>query len=196
MPFQADRRRLVRPALAAALLLALPPAPALADEVEDALAAALAAWRAGDAGLAKTEAEYALAKIAEADAGGLAAFLPPALPGWTRAKAEAQAAGALLGGALIASADYEGPAGQSLGVMIAADGPMFAAMSAMFSNPAAMSAMGRLTRLGRHRAVVTPDGEINALIGERALVQITGGAQVDVKLAHLEAMDLDGLADR
>ncbi|MEM6440945.1 MAG: hypothetical protein AAF763_14765 [Pseudomonadota bacterium] len=183
-------------AVAAAAALLLAPSPAAADEVEEALQSALAAWQAGDAALAKSEAEYALAKIAEADAGGLAAFLPPALPGWTRSEAQSQAAGAFAGGALIATADYAGPGGEQVGVMIAADGPIFMAMSAMFSNPAAMASMGTLTRLGPHRAVVSPDGEITAMIGRSALVQITGGAPDEVKLAHLQTMDLDGLAAR
>lgn len=170
-------------------------APASADEVEDALAAALDAWRAGDAETAKLEAEYALAKIAEASAQGLAGFLPEAPAGWTRTLGDAQALAAMFGGGSMATADYEGPGGD-MTVMLAADGPMVASMGAVLGNPAAMGAMGKLTRVGRHRAVITSDGEINALIGQRVLVQISGRADAAEKLALLEAIDLDGLAAR
>ncbi|MEO0682004.1 MAG: hypothetical protein AAF192_16495 [Pseudomonadota bacterium] len=185
-------RSLTSLGLAAALAVS---GPAWADEVEDALAAALEAWRAGDAETAKLEAEYAIAKMAEADAQGLSGFLPDAPEGWSRELQDPQAGAALFGGGLIAVADYRGAEGE-MTVTLAADGPMVAGMAAVLGNPAAMGAMGRLVRAGRHRAVVTAEGEINALIAQRVLVRIDGNAPPATKLALFEAMDLDGLAAR
>jgi hypothetical protein len=171
---------------------------AAADEVTDALEAALAAWQAGDAATAKAEAEWALAKIGEAEAQGLAGFLPPAPEGWTRAESDSQALGAaMFGGGLTASAAYAGPGGAPRAeVTLAADGPMIAAMAAVLGNPSAMAAMGEPIRVGRHRAVLTREGELQALVGGRVLVSVSGDAPADAKRALFSAIDLDALAAR
>lgn len=189
------RSSLLALALAPAVLLAQ---PAASDEVTEALEAALEAWRGGDVATAKSEAEWALAKIGEAEARGLAGFLPPAPEGWTRRDEDPQSLGAsMFGGGLMASAAYMGPgdAGAAT-VTLAADSPMVAAMAAMFGNPAAMSSMGRTLRAGRHRAVITGDGELQALIGGRTLVTIDGTASEETKQALFSAIDLDALAAR
>ena len=54
--------------------------------------------------------------------------------------------------------------------------------------------MGQVMRVGSHRAILTPDGEIQSLIDRRVLVTIGGSADADTKRAFFEAIDLDGLA--
>jgi len=100
-------RRLLH-ALTAAALLALPTGAALADDVEDALKAALEAYQAGDLAAAKVEVDYASQILAQMKAAGLGAFLPAPLEGWTRAEGQDQTqAMAAFGGGTSASATYE-----------------------------------------------------------------------------------------
>jgi hypothetical protein len=72
---------------------------------------------------------------------------------------------------------------------------MIAAMAGMFANPAAMGAMGSVKRIGREKVIVTNDGELQALINNRILVQVTGSAPVEDKEAYFGAIDLAGLKD-
>lgn len=181
-------------ALALPVAMALSAAPSRADDVEDALSAALDAYRAGEIETAKEELDYARTLLDKAKAQGLAAFLPPALAGWSRTDAEPEALGALfLGGGLTASAAYAKP-GASLDVKLTADNPMVATMGAMLATPSVMAMQGEVRRLGRMRYLVTHGGEVMALVDGRILVQVTGAAPEADKIAYFEAIDFDGLA--
>jgi len=164
-----------------------------ADEIEDAIAAGLEAYRAGDMAGAKEELDYAATLLGQKKAAGLAAFLPPAFDGWTRSDGDASAAGAaLFGGGLNASADYTRGA-DMVEIQIMADSPMVAGMGAMLGNPAMMATQGEVRRVGRQRYVVTADGGVMALVGGRALVQLSGSAAREDKIAYFEAIDFAGL---
>jgi len=166
---------------------------AAADEIEDAIAAGLEAYRAGDIAGAKEELDYAATLLGQKKAAGLTAFLPPALDGWTRSDGDASAAGAaLFGGGLNASADYTRGA-DMVEIQIMADSPMVAGMGAMLGNPAMMATQGEVRRVGRQRYVVTADGGVMALVGGRALVQLSGSAAREDKIAYFEAIDFSGL---
>ncbi|PKP65629.1 MAG: hypothetical protein CVT86_03215 [Alphaproteobacteria bacterium HGW-Alphaproteobacteria-8] len=177
--------------LAAALAVAL--SPASADEIEDAIAAGLAAYRAGDIAAAKDELDYATTLLGQKKAAGLTAFLPPAFDGWTRSEGDASAAGAaLFGGGLNASASYA-RGGETIEIQIMADNPMVATMGAMLGNPAMMATQGEVRRVGRQRYVVSADGGMMALVGARALVQLSGSAAREDKIAYFESIDFAGL---
>ena len=164
-----------------------------ADEIEDAIAAGLEAYRAGDIAGAREELDYAATLLGQKKAAGLAAFLPPAFDGWTRSDGDASAAGAaLFGGGLNASADYTRGA-DMVEIQIMADSPMVAGMGAMLGNPAMMATQGEVRRVGRQRYVVAPDGGVMALVGGRALVQLSGSAAREDKIAYFEAIDFAGL---
>jgi len=164
-----------------------------ADEIEDAIAAGLEAYRAGDVAGAREELDYAATLLGQKKAAGLAAFLPPAFDGWTRSDGDASAAGAaLFGGGLNASADYTRGA-DMVEIQIMADSPMVAGMGAMLGNPAMMATQGEMRRVGRQRYVVTADGGVMALVGGRALVQLSGSAAREDKIAYFEAIDFSGL---
>ena len=164
-----------------------------ADEIEDAIAAGLEAYRAGDVAGAREELDYAATLLGQKKAAGLAAFLPPAFDGWTRSDGDASAAGAaLFGGGLNASADYTRGA-DMVEIQIMADSPMVAGMGAMLGNPAMMATQGEVRRVGRQRYVVTADGGVMALVGGRALVQLSGSAAREDKIAYFEAIDFAGL---
>jgi len=171
------------------------PAPAQADEIEDSIAAALDAYRAGDAALAKEELDFAGQLLSQLKAEGLAGFLPAALPGWEREDGQTQAMGAaMMGGGQAASATYS-RGSETVEIQLLADNPMVAAMAGMFSNPAAMGAMGSVRRIGREKVIVSSDGELQALVNNRLLIQVTGSASVADKEAYFAAIDMAGLKD-
>lgn len=175
-----------------AILLAL---PARADDVEDSIDAALQAYRTGDIKKAKEELDFASQLLSQLKAEGLSGFLPAPLDGWQREDADADTqAMAAFGGGQMAGASYSNGA-QELEIQIMADNQMVTAMAAMFSNAALMGAMGKVKRLSGEKVVVTPDGELQALIDGRIMVQITGSADEASKEAYFQAIDIEGLKE-
>lgn len=183
--------------LAVGLVLgaAAPASRAYADDVEASLQAALEAYRAGDIATAREETAFATTLLDQIKAGDLGKFLPEALDGWTREEGEAQGmSAAMFGGGLVSQATYSKD-GRTVEITLAADGPMVTAMGSMFGNPMALSAMGTVSRIGKHKAVTTSDGEVRALIDRRVLVTVSGDADPADKTAYFEAIDLDALAE-
>lgn len=180
---------------AIALVLAMAAGPALADEVEDTLQAALEAWRAGDVSAAKEEVDYAAQLIAQQKAAGLSEFLPEPLEGWNREPGQDQTqATTAFGGGMMASALYTNET-DDVEIQMMADNQMVTAMAGMFGNAALMGQMGKLKRINRQKVVITPDGEIQAMVANRILIQISGTAPIEVKEEYFKAIDLKGLAD-
>lgn len=180
------------PLLSAALILALAAPSAMADEIEDTISAALEAYRAGDLARTREELDYAAQLVSQLKAQGLSAFLPEPMAGWIRSMQDAQSA-AMFGGGLFAGADYEKD-GETVSIQLIADSPIIMGMSAIFANPALMAAQGRVKRIGRERVLIQDD-QITGIVANRIMIQITGSAPENVKLAYLEAIDLRALAD-
>jgi len=178
---------------AAALLVAAIPFQARADEIEEALKAALEAYQAGDLNAAKEEVDFASQLMAQMKAAGLGDFLPAPLEGWTRLEGRDQTqAMAAFGGGLSASAAYE--RGQDrVEIQFMADNQMVTAMGAMFGNATLLGTMGQVKRINRQMVVVTKQGEVQALVDNRILIQISGSAPVEDKEAYFGAIDLKGL---
>lgn len=182
------RMRPLAPALALALAL---PLPAVADEITDALTAAIEAYEAGQIGDALDEMAYAEQLLTALQAEGLTAYLPAPLDGWTREVSEdANAAPALMGGGIAAEAGYSGPGGRFT-VRLMADNPVVAQMGAMLGNRAMMAMMGEIVRVNREN-FLDQDGTLTALIGGRVLVQAEGASREDM-VAHLEGIDFAAL---
>lgn len=180
--------------IAGALMLA-PAGPAFADEIEETIQAALDAYRDGDVDLAKEELDFASQLLSQEKAAGLAQFLPEPLPGWEREDAETEALGAaMMGGGLSASAVYMRD-GDRLEIQFLADNPMVQAMAGMFSNSATMGAMGTVRRINRQKVVVTSDGELQALVNNRIMIQMSGSAPVEDKEAYFAEIDVEGMED-
>ncbi|ETX27773.1 hypothetical protein [Roseivivax isoporae] len=174
-----------------ALVLALAPAPLLADEIADALTAAQEAYADGDIQYALDELDFARAKLLERKTDALGAWLPEAPEGWTREVDTDMNAGlAMMGGGVGAAASYAGPDGDSYKVTLMADNPMVASMSAMIAGASAMGM--KVERIGRQRFAVQ-DGQMMALVGNRILVQIEG-ADAEAMRAVAERIDYDALA--
>ena len=189
--------RPLRPALltlALATLSASLAAPLAADEFRDTMATALEAYDAGDIRHALEELAMAQRLLQQMQAGAIESFLPPTPEGWQR-QIDGDFAGmlAMMGGGTGVEASYRGPAGERLRMQIAADSPMLGAFLGIFANPAMLGAMGgTVHRIGRER-VLERDGEMTMILGNRILVQLSGGDSEQM-LEMLRAMDLDGLA--
>jgi hypothetical protein len=177
---------------AAILSAALAAMPVAADEIEETIEAALAAYRSGDIATAKEELDYAAQLVAQLKAEGLAAFLPEPMDGWTREMQDTQSA-AMFGGGLFGGADYR-KGNETVSIQIIAESPMVMSMGAILSNPAMMAMQGRVTRIKRERFLIADD-QITGLIGNKVLIQVSGSAPEETKLAYIEAMDLRALAD-
>lgn len=182
------RRLLVTATLAAAL-----PALAAADEVTDTIQSAVEAYEAGEIQFAIDDLQYATQLLQEMKADSLTGFLPPAPDGWTRElDTEANAGLAMMGGGSVVTGRYSGPDGNfELTIML--DNPMVAGMAGMFSNLTMLRQMGQVSRIGR-QPVLNQNGELTTLVDGRVLIQASG-ADPEVMMPFLEAMDFEGLAD-
>ncbi|BCJ91947.1 hypothetical protein IZ6_26820 [Terrihabitans soli] len=177
-------------AFAAAVLIVT---PAFADEVEDQINEALKAYASGDLAAAKLALDDASQMIAAKNAGALGAVLPEALSGWTAADVESNAAGAaMFGGGIQAGRKYEKD-GQNVEVNIMGDSPMLATVMPMLANSALAAAMGKVTKIGKNRALQTKDGQIMLVVGNRFLVTIDGSGSMEDKTAYANAIDFDKL---
>jgi hypothetical protein len=182
---------MTRFAPAAALAAALLPVPASADDITDALTSAIAAYEAGETEDALAEIAYATQLLNDLQSEGLAAFLPEPLEGWTREVSDDPGQGlGFMGGGSAAEASYSGSGG-SFTIMMIADNPMVGAMAGMLGNPALMSTMGRIARIGGE-SFLDAEGELSALIGGRVLIQASG-ADLETMSAHLAQIDFTAL---
>ena len=182
-------------AAAAALAIVGFCASAHADEVEESLEMALEAYLAGDINAAKEEIDFAAQLLAQMKAAGLSGFLPDALPEWTRTEDQGGSQGAaMFGGGMSAKATYT-HGNDRVEIQLMADNQMVTAMAGMFANPQMMGSLGEVKRINRQKVVITQAGELQALIDNRILVQITGRAPMPDKEAYFAALDLRGLKD-
>ncbi len=174
-------------ATAATLFLA---GPAASDDVTTAIESALQAYKDGDRQYALEELAYATQLLKAMKTEDLSTFLPSAPDGWAR-EVDTEFASSLpfMGGGVGASADYSG-GGPSFTVTLMADNPMVASMAPMLANAGLMG--GRMIRVGREK-FVAQDGEIMGLVGNRVLIQVSGG-DPELVVPMLESMDMAGLA--
>lgn len=183
--------------LAFALLatVALGAVPASADDISDAIEEAAAAYAEGDLAYAQESLQFASQLISQMKTGTLAGLLPEPLDGWEASEAETETMGAaLFGGGSTASRQYmKGDA--MVSVQYTANSPMVAQMAAMFSNPAMLGAGGKLLRLGRQKAVIDDDGNVQFVVDNSVMVQIDGNAGEEDKIAYAKAIDVKALGD-
>jgi hypothetical protein len=163
--------------------------PAFADEIEDQINDALKAYSSGDLAAAKLALDDASQMIATKNAGALGAVLPEALSGWTAEEVDSNAAGAaMFGGGIQAGRKYrKGETNVEINVM--GDSPMLATVMPMLANSAMAAAMGKVTKIGKNRALQTNDGQIMLVVGNRFLVTIDGSGTMEDKTAYANAID-------
>jgi NAD-dependent DNA ligase len=177
-----------------ALGFAILPAAA-ADEVMEAIEQARKAYQAGDLGEAKQSLDLASQLVGQKNAEGFAALLPNALPGWKAEKAESSAIGAAMsGGASTASRRYTNNKGDNIEIQITGDSAMIAPMAQMLSNPQFAGAMGKITRVGNQRAIVTNEGDVQMVVANKFMIVVNGSGPAADKLAYAQAVDVAKLS--
>src|SRR3954468_2822745 len=110
--------------LAAIALLGILAAPALADDITEAMDAARKAYQSGDLTNAKQSLDLASQLIGQKNAESFAALLPNPLPGWKADKPQTTAIGAVGFGASVASRSYQNAKGDNVEVQITGDSAM------------------------------------------------------------------------
>jgi len=182
-------------AIAISAGLALPlSAAANADEIGDAITAAGNAYKAGEFINAKQQLDVASQLIAQQTADALVAALPKPLMGWKAGNPDTTAGGAFGFTGTQASRSYTNAKGDSVDVAIATDSPLLTQLSTAMANPALAGLMGKLVTVGTQRAIQTKDGEVNMLVNNRYVVNVTGGGTADDKLNYAKGVDLTVLA--
>ena len=166
--------------------------PAGADEFSDTLESALKAYKDGDVKTASDDLSYATKLLNTRKTEALARFLPAAPAGWTREDAAPDdggiGMGMLGGGATVAATYTKGETSAELTLI--ADSPLVSSMGAMLKM--AGLAGGKPFRVQRIEFAEI-EGEVQGLVEDRVLIQISGDAPLEDKKALLEAMDLAGL---
>jgi hypothetical protein len=181
--------------LPATLALVLAAASAAADEFTDTLQSALKAYEEGDVDGASADLEYAGKLLTAMKAESLAGFLPAALPGWTRAEADAAESSGfmgMLGGGSAAAATYT-RGSDELTITLVANSPMVSGIGAMITGMGAMTG-SKPIRVQRTEFSMN-EGELQGVVDGAVMVSVGGNASVEDKTAYLEAMDFDALAD-
>ncbi len=164
--------------------------PALhADEVSDALKAALDAYNAGD--LAKTSEQMTMAgqALSVGQSKMLTDLLPPPPDGWTREDtADFTKSFGIMGGGAGAEANYASADGStSFKMSFIADNPMVGTMGAMLGNAQMMAMMGKVVKVG-DQTLLSQDNAISTLVASRVLFQAQGAAE-DVMLPLVKKID-------
>jgi hypothetical protein len=172
-------------------------APALADDITDAIDQSRKAYQAGDLANAKQSLDLASQLIGQKNAESFATLLPNPLPGWKADKAQTTAVGAVgaVGfGASVASRRYSNAKGAHVEVQITGDSAVVMQIATLLNNPAIAGAMGKLSRVGSQRAIQDADGNIKMVIGNKFLVSVEGSADAASKNSYAQAVDIAKLS--
>ena len=175
-------------------ILAFSLAPALADDITDAIEQARKAYQGGDLANAKQSLDLASQLIGQRNAESFATLLPNPLPGWKAEKAQAQAMDAVVFGASVASRTYSNGQGDNVEVQITGDSALVMQFAPLLANPQFAGAMGKIIKVGNQRAIQTSDGDVNMVVNNKFLVTVNGSAPAAAKLAYAQAVDVTKLA--
>jgi hypothetical protein len=176
--------------LGAIALVGLLAAPALADDITEAMDQAIKSYKSGDLTNAKQSLDLASQLIGQKNAEAFAALLPNALPGWKAEKPQTTSIGGAGFGASVASRSYQNAKGDNVEVQITGDSAMVAQIAAFLSNPALAGAMGKLVRVGSQRAIQDSDGNVKMVVANKFMISVDGSADAASKMAYAQAIDI------
>jgi hypothetical protein len=181
--------------IAAAALVVAACLPARADDITDAIDQARKAYQAGDLSTAKQQLDTASQLIGQKNAESFTALLPEPLSGWKADKAQAQSVGtSIMGGASTASRRYTNGSGHTVEVTITGDSAMLMQFAALIANPALAGAMGKLVKVGGLRAIQSHEGDVIVVVANKFVINVSGSADADSKLAYAQAVDVAKLS--
>lgn len=167
-------------------------APALADDITDAMDQARKSYQSGDLTNAKQSLDLASQLIGQKNAESFATMLPNPLPGWKAEKAET--ATVALGMGSEASRTYTNAKGDTVDIKIMGDSAVVMQIATVLNNPAIAGAMGKLVRVGNQRAIQDRDGGVKMVVNNKFLVSVEGSADAASKMAYAQAIDVAKLS--
>src|SRR5215212_5202589 len=177
--------RLTRLALPLAATVVLSASLASADEIGDAITAAANAYKAGELTTAKQSLDLAAQLIAQQTAEALVAALPKALAGWKAGDPDTTTGGGFGFAVTQASRSYQNAKGDLVDVSIATDSPFLTQLASAMSNPQLAGLMGKVVTIsGNQRGIQTKEGEVNMLVANRYVINVSGGGTADDKLNY------------
>jgi hypothetical protein len=151
-----------------------------ADEIEDALKAALAAHQSGKTAEAAAAIKKANDLLAEKAVAGLGEALPKAIGEWTAGKLESQSLSSAGGGHSFSRSYKQGSkeaGNEKRGTaVVTVDSPLLQKVGSFLSNPQIGALLGaKPLKVGPHSAIhIEKQGLIQFIVKERYLVAIEG----------------------
>jgi hypothetical protein len=189
----------------AAVVLVVSTSVVSADEITEAIDQARQSYEASDLSGARQSLEIAVQLIGQKKAEKISALLPPALPGWTAAEAQANAIGNLGFGlgleAASASRTYSNSDHQEVEVSISGDSAALTPLASLFANPAlallanpALAGLSgnKVVRIGKEQGFQDKNGDIFVAVAKYVIV-VKGTGPAAAKLAYAQAIDLPKL---
>lgn len=154
---------------------------------------ALEAYQAGDIAATRDELAYISQVLTQMRAAEFGNLLPPPPSGWEKS-GEDQPNGMAGMGGLMTSATYSN--GDSrIEVTMMAESQMVASMAATLGNAAMVGNLGEVRRVKRQVYVVDRQSNLQALIDNRILLQISGNGSVEDKELILGYLDFRALEE-
>lgn len=171
---------------------------AYADDVEDAIKEALAAYKKQEFSAAAESLDYATTLIRQRKGSALENVFPTPLDGWKAEQASSQAAGtAFFGGGVTAERTYK-KGDRNVTVSLVTDSPMLQGVMMMFGNPMFMASDGgKMKKIAGQKAMVkypagSGSGEITIAVA-KTLVTVRGQADEAELIAYAERINFAAL---
>jgi hypothetical protein len=171
-------RALTLPLATVALLLT--PMIAAADEIEDALNAALTAHKGGDLKATTAAVQKAVGLLQTKAAAGLSAALPSEIGIWKAGKLESQSLEGAGGGHSLRRSYRHGEKDKGEErrgtVVVTVDSPLLEKVASFLTNPEIGALLGaKPVTVGKHKAVhIEKQGIIQFIVNQRFLVAVEG----------------------
>lgn len=167
---------------------------AYADDVEDAIKEALAAYKKQEFSAAAESLDYATTLIRQRKGSALENVFPTPLDGWKAEQASSQAAGTgFFGGGVTAERTYK-KGDRNVTVSLVTDSPMLQGVMMMFGNPMFMASDGgKMKKIAGQKAMVKypaggGSGEITIAV-DKTLVTVRGKADEAELIAYAERIN-------
>lgn len=169
------------------LIALLCPAVVRADEIEDAINAALKLYKEGKLDEAAVQLDAATKSLDAKQGLTVAAVLPDDIAGWKGGKTDTSSLAALGGGQTIERSYRKGE--KKAVISIVAGSPTLNQVSAFLANPAIGGLLGmKAKKVGDVNAMVQPkEGLLQFAVNERYLVAVQGRKLTENELAELAA---------
>lgn len=171
---------------------------AYADDVEDAIKEALAAYKKQEFSAAAESLDYATTLIRQRKGSALENVFPAPLDGWKAEQATSQAAGSgMFGGGVTAERTYK-KGDRNVTVTLVTDSPMLQGVMSMFGNSMFMTSDGgKMKKIAGQKAVIkypagANSGEITIAV-DKTLVTVRGQADEAELVAYAERVNFAAL---